>query len=129
MCTIASFNRIRTLTGGANLETATSLVKEVLSLSSLVTVDPERDMVRLAGDKWKDYLIPDIITLPPPDAYPANNTVTAIREKEVADRDGLLDGEMEADDTDDDIVFVLSDGRSPLRRNWAIASPGPPNAV
>jgi len=116
--TIASFNRVRALTGGATLEYATTLVKDVLLLSTLVEVDTERDRVRLTEGKWSNFLLPEnedhgINGLVNPkislNASPVNQTSTQ--------------GDLEGEDTDDDIEFVM--GRSvgsPARRDQQIPS-------
>jgi len=91
--TIASFNRVRTLMGGASLEYTVSLAKEVLSVSTLVEVDVERDRVRLAEGRWRDFVLPRQGSLDPG---------MKLRIEDHAESQG--------EDTDDDIEFVM--GRS-----------------
>jgi la-related protein 1 len=103
---IATFNRVRQLTGGISPEYAASMVKDVLSHSTLLEVDPERgDRVRLADGKWRNFI------------YPENANVGG-NEKEqpnsIANAGALntagFQGEPEGEDTDDDVEFVM--GRS-----------------
>lgn len=114
--TIASFNRVRTLTGGASLDHAISLLRDVLCLSSLVDVDLEHSLVRLSGNRWKDFVLPD-----------ARDKVADVQNN-LRDCEIIIDspGNGEEYETDDDIVFVLGKDGSPLRRNWAM--PGPATA-
>lgn len=53
--TIASFNRVRALTYGYD----PVLIREVLQLSALVEVEVEKEKVRLAGGRWRQYVLPD----------------------------------------------------------------------
>jgi la-related protein 1 len=92
---IASFNRIRQLTGGATSDHAIALVKDVLQLSSLVEVDDQRDEVRLNEGRWRDFVLP----LPAPQSVEPT----------------------EGDDTEDsDVEFVIGKDGSPTKRHWAI---------
>jgi len=98
--TIAAFNRVRTLTGGVSLDYTVVLVKEVLTLSNLVEVDTEHDRVRLTEDRWRDFVLPTQDTTEPG----AKLTISGALSEDQAESQG------DADDTDDDIEFVM--GRS-----------------
>ncbi len=112
--TIASFNRIKGLTGGAGPEYAASLLKDVVQLSSLVEVNSESDEVRLKDGRWIDFLLPE------------PNIRHVGREGSSGGETGghvgaEFEGEAEGEDTEDeDIEFVLGKDGSPMKRSWTI---------
>lgn len=116
--TIASFNRVRTLTGGLTAEAATPLVKEVSQMSSLIEVDVENDKVRLTEGKWRDFLLPPEVIV---GDSPSQTVLPSINTGAVTLPD--VQGDIEGEDTDDDIEFVM--GRSvgsPARHDQLIPS-------
>ncbi len=51
---IASFNRVRSLTGDTNV----LLVRDVLRMSAVVELSPEGDRCRMAADGWQNFVLP-----------------------------------------------------------------------
>ena len=92
---IASFNRVKQLTTDAQM------VKDVLSLSSLVEV--RDDHVRLANDAWKSFVLPTAAT----SAFEGESADNSLHRP---DQSVALD-ETEKDTTEeeeeDDVEFVL----------------------
>jgi la-related protein 1 len=97
---IASFNRVRTLTTDARL------VKDVLILSKIVEVNA--DWVRMGGNQWERYVLPDAPTSSV-ESLGAEYTLAPAHEERRIEGDadgGEVEGEVE-DEDEDDVVFVM----------------------
>ncbi|KAH8116135.1 winged helix DNA-binding domain-containing protein [Phellopilus nigrolimitatus] len=101
---IASFNRVRQLT------TDVQMVKDILSLSSLIEVRDEH--VRLSNELWVSFVLPGAAdSTVERDGTGSTQAKNGVYEQRVAD-----DGEREAEeDEEDDVVFVLGQEES---RPW-----------
>ncbi|EJD54779.1 hypothetical protein AURDEDRAFT_110265 [Auricularia subglabra TFB-10046 SS5] len=95
---VATFNRVRALTASP------ALVREVMGVSALLEVRGDR--VRLRDAQWKPYVTPDAV----PSAGDSSDDEDA-RVEAALRRPATGDGDEE--DSDDDIVFVLSVDESP----------------
>ena len=85
---IGSFNRVKQLT------TEIQLLKDVLSLSSLVEV--HGDYVRMSNGQWEQFVLPDA----------PESTVEGISLKSHPDQRGPYEGEAEEDE-EDEVEIVM----------------------
>lgn len=93
---IASFNRVKQLT------TDVQLVKDVLSLSSLVEV--RNDHVRLCGDSWVNFVLPGAAASNVEND--SDNVPTILSSDQANQSTDGVEREIEEEE-EDDVVFVL----------------------
>lgn len=92
---IASFNRVKQLT------TDVQMVKDVLSLSSLVEV--RDDHVRLANDAWKNFVLPSA----PRSAVEGEDGEPTLQKAGQSAALDEVDKDVTEEEEEDDVEFVL----------------------
>lgn len=103
---IASFNRVRTLTPDIRV------VRDVLILSSIVEVNG--GWVRMGGNQWEQFVLPDAPTSSVEHHQEAEQAVPTEELRVEGDESVDVEGDVE-DEDEDDVVFVM--GRD-VEESW-----------
>ncbi|KAK0204029.1 hypothetical protein DFS33DRAFT_854288 [Desarmillaria ectypa] len=87
---IASFNRVRHITGGID----NGIVRDVLTLSTMVELNATGDFVRMIG--WEQFVLPD-----------AKDSAVSVDKLEYRVEVESEDAKEDDDEEEDDVVFVM----------------------